>query len=38
MKHNGIKVKQVKQIVARIRVSDIGYTLVENKQHERIWF
>lgn len=29
---------EVKSLAARIKCNDIGYTLIEHKNHEMIWF
>jgi hypothetical protein len=37
-KRNGIGKQSVKQILARIKVNDVGYTLIENKDLEIEWY
>ena len=37
-KSNSIDRFDIKQLLCRIKCNDIGYTLIENKNQECIWF
>lgn len=37
-KRNGIQSKDIKAILARVKVQDVGYTLIESKECEVEWY
>lgn len=37
-KRNGLETDQFKQILARVKVNDIGYALIQNKELETEWY
>ncbi len=37
-RRNGVQRGNIKRLLARIRVNDVGYVLVENKQLEVDWY
>lgn len=37
-KKNGIELDRVKLILARMKVNDVGYTLIETQDYEQEWY